>query len=123
MRGEGILAALVLIVVAVALGIPALNNADATRRATLTTERAQYEALKAQYEALKAQADAARVQAENEARLYDAAGYAVETQADLVDYYARRGDTRSALFLVVLVVVLFLIRQPAKPATDELGEL
>lgn len=116
MRGEGLLAALVLIVVVVALGIPALNNADATRRATLATERAQYEAL-------KAQADAARVQAENEAQLYDAAGYAIETQADLVDYYARRGDTRSALFLVVLVLVLFLIRQPAKPATDELGEL
>jgi predicted negative regulator of RcsB-dependent stress response len=63
------------------------TNANAARIEQARAQQA--EALAQQQEFAARQAEA-----EKEQRLYDSAAYAVETQADLVRWYAQRGDTR-----------------------------
>lgn len=69
-----------------------LGSITHTNNARIAEANAQAELYRAQ----QAAAQARVAEAEKEAPLYDAAGYAIETQADLVNYYARRGDARVA---------------------------
>jgi len=56
-----------------------------------------------------AEANAAEAQAENDQLLHEAAAYSVKRQADLVTYYAVRGDVRACLALLSVVAVLLLL--------------
>jgi len=56
-----------------------------------------------------AEANAAEAQAENDQLLHEAAAYSVKKQADLVTYYAVRGDVRACLALLSVVAVLLLL--------------
>jgi uncharacterized protein HemX len=106
---------LVLLIVVLACGGMALwttqQMALTTQSNTARIEQARAEQLNAI--ALQEQAAARRAEAEKEQALYDAAGYAITTQSDLVDYYARRGDVRANnvwQWLVGIAVVLFIVK-------------
>ena len=61
------------------------------------------------------EAAAREQEAQNAQALYDAAGYAIVTQADLVDYYARRGDARAREiweWIAGIATVVFLVLYP-----------
>ena len=75
----------------------ALWATDQVARATNANAARIEQARAQQADALARQQEfaARQAEAEKEQRLYDSAAYAIVTQADLVDYYARRGDTRT----------------------------
>jgi uncharacterized protein HemX len=113
--GKGNAVVLVLLIVVLACGGMALwvseQIALTTQSNTARIEQARAEQLNAI--ALQEQAAAQRAEAERERALYDAAGYAITTQSDLVDYYARRGDVRANnvwQWLVGIAVVLFIVK-------------
>ena len=112
---KGILGALCFLILILALVLVIGDGGNSVRRDELATQRAQYAML-------QSQAEAARQHAQNEAALYESTGYAIKTQADLVDYYARRGDGRAreiwsnilGLAAVGFIVYLALRRHPAQ---------
>lgn len=113
--GKGNAVVVVLLVIILACGGMALwaseKMALATQSNTARIEQARADQLNAI--ALQEQAAARRAEAEKEQALYDAAGYAITTQSDLVDYYARRGDVRATMiwqWLVGIAVVLFIVK-------------
>lgn len=118
--GKGNAVVLVLLIVVLACGGMALWASEqialATQSNTARIEQARAEQLNAI--ALQEQAAARRAEAEKERALYDAAGYAIETQADLTRYYAQRGDVRANTawqWIVGLGVVVWIVRMAKQP--------
>lgn len=114
-RGQAV-GAFVLIVgllVVIALGAAFLDDAleAAQLAASAQVTEAQAVLTEAQAELAEAQAriaeaEAVEAQAENDRLLHEAAAYSIQKQADLVSYYAIRGDVRTvSMVLSVLVVI------------------
>jgi len=105
MRSEkgGALVAFILALGLVALMVFAIwagENVDlitnSTRQAEARAREAEARAALEQAQARLQEAQAAKIRAEGDRELHTAAAYAIKTNADLVNYYARRGDTRTA---------------------------
>jgi len=111
-KTNGVIGVLALILFACIGGAYWLTSEVARVTNANTVRVVEAQAQQAQAWAREAEAAAQRAQAEKERELYAAAGYAIETQADLVDYYARRGDARIRegwQWLVGLAVVCFIV--------------
>ena len=116
MKGNAVILALLVIVLACGgLGL----WVDDTMKSNLArTEEAR--AMQMEYLARQEEAAARRAEAVKEKELYDAAGYAVETQADLVRWYAQRGDERaqSAVEWIVAFAVCGFVVWLAQPKKE-----
>lgn len=117
-KGNAIVIMLLVVVLACGgFGLWADYQIKATTQANaVRIEQARTQQL--EYLAMQERAAAQRAEAEKEQALYDAAGYAIETQADLTRYYAQRGDVRANtawLWVVGLGVAVWIVRL-AKPS-------
>ena len=87
----------------------ALKAAQAAAAAKATEAQAvlvEAQASLAEAQARIAEAEAAEVEAENDRLLHEAAAYSIQKQADLVSYYAVRGDLRTIFMLLSVLVVI-----------------
>lgn len=108
-----ILGALLITCVVSAFAVSAwLNNVTNSNAARISEAQArQVEAL-----AIAAQAQVEQERAAGERAVLEAAADAVESNTALVNYYAHRGDTRTALVLVGVVGIVLLFAQK-RPGT------
>jgi hypothetical protein len=89
--------------------LDAVRVAAAAKATEANAALVSAQAALAEAQARVAEANAAEAQAENDALLHKAAAYSIEKQADLVAYYAVRGDVRVGLMLLAIFAACLLL--------------
>jgi len=89
--------------------LDAVRVAAAAKATEANAALVSAQAALAEAQARIAEANAVEAQAENDALLHKAAAYSIEKQADLVAYYAVRGDVRVGLMLLAIFAACLLL--------------
>ena len=89
--------------------LDAVRVAAAAKATEANAALVSAQAALAEAQARVAEANAAEAQAENDALLHKAAAYSIEKQADLLAYYAVRGDVRVGLMLLAIFAACLLL--------------